>query len=103
MSELSYEVWTTEDGLLWGAFIYGHHDLSLFESEPVIGRLIAQMQISAMIDYEEAKEYLADGKPAQMWIYDRHESEETGDPDDAWYYCDAGKPGALAITGWRFI
>lgn len=102
MSALSYEVLTTEDGLLWGAYVYGHHDLGVVKSEPIFEMLVAHIQTACMVEEVDAREYLSCREPEHHWIYDRYEATETGDPDYPWAFCAAIMPGAIAITGWRF-
>lgn len=91
------QVFATDEGEPWAAFVYGHIDPAA--ATPDIARAVEHSRKTGEIDELWFEEWELDpAEIKQHWIYTKDETSE----DAPYYWCDADTPGATPITGVRF-
>ncbi|QEN86904.1 hypothetical protein FZC33_11440 [Labrys sp. KNU-23] len=90
------EFFRTEDGEPWGLFVYGHVDPASVANE--LQQTFERHRDLGEVDEEWDGWAVDPGEIRQYWTYQREDAPE----DLSFYWCEAGRAGAISVTGIRF-
>lgn len=81
----------TEGGEPWGVFADGHIDRSLITLDA----------INEALDVQGGYDPVGGAMVDHLWMV--HDEEDAGEEARyPWHWCEAGTPGAIAVTGVKF-